>query len=37
MKDNDSKNIFEAYIAEREYGPSGAPSINPDDWEPHDV
>jgi len=33
MKDKDSQLIFEAYLTEREYGPSGAPSINPEDWE----
>ena len=33
MKDKDTQLIFEAYITEREYGPSGAPSINPKDWE----
>ena len=25
--------IWESYIAEREYGPSGEPSLNPDDFE----
>ena len=29
----DSKLIWESYIAEREYGPSGEPSLNPDDFE----
>ena len=33
MKDKDSQLIFEAYLTEREYGPSAAPSINPEDWE----
>ena len=33
MKDKDTKLIFEAYVTEREYGPSGAPSINPEEWE----
>lgn len=29
--------IWESYIAEREYGPSGAPSVNPDDFEISEV
>lgn len=38
MKDKDSKMIWESYVVqEREYGPSGQPSFNPDDFEITDV
>jgi hypothetical protein len=34
MRDSDSKMIWESYsVNEREYGPSGQPSYNPDDFE----
>lgn len=29
--------IWESYVTEREYGPSGEPSLNPDDFEITDV
>ena len=37
MRDKDSKLIYESYLAEREYGPSGAPSLNIQDWEVAEV
>lgn len=33
MKDKDTELIWESYLAEREYGPSGAPSIDLGEWE----
>jgi len=33
MKDKDQQLIWESYIRENEYGPSGAPSINVSDWK----
>jgi hypothetical protein len=33
MKDKDQKLIYEAYVTEREYGPSGGVSLNYKDWE----
>ena len=33
MNTKDTKLIFEAYLTEREYGPAGSPSIDPNEWE----
>lgn len=33
MQDKDKKMIWESYVTGREYGPSGAPSINVSEWK----
>jgi len=36
MQDKDQKLIWESYIKENEYGPSGAPSIDVSEWKLYD-